>query len=1567
MQIRGNLPALLHLPPIHPAAHLFRFVTGLTRPGRSALPGHRPGAIRLSATGLLAVLAGLSADQAVALDRTWIGGNVDWVDGGATANWSPADEPDADDTAIFNTSNTVKLGSNNTVNGLTLSGGISLSTNNFDLTVDGLIQLVDNGTDLTIVDSTSAVAADSVTLNTGGDIILNGGRLSIAEETGNGLLDINTGGVLLGAGTVNLDDTLLGAVTSLLVNDGTISASSLGLIVGAPPAGTLEINGAGDPIRARVDLDGTTGNGVLNAFRNQTLDINVLLNDAFSGDLNLYHNSTIDVSTTWSIDAGATIDVDNGFIDNVFPTSDVPASSSFIVGAAFTQTGGTITVIDSDGTLQFDAPFAMNGGTLANNGLVVFNANSTIGAGAAFTMTGTTSSLTVNAGVEVNVDQANFNADGNGLVTNLLTVGSGGILDLDLGAGADETIGASIMLNGGELDVTTADASWEINRSVAVGAATGISQINGNAVTFAGAGVTVGDGSTLDLNATSTWGATSSLAVGAGGIADLSAPTFNSPGTISGAGTLRITANGSFTGATTIGTAIFDWDGSVTGNTQTIAENSNLTITSPSIDTDDGFDDNLELAGNGSTLTMNGPATWLMRRTITSNTPDVGTAIIAGSSRMALTTATGILNANGDTTISAPVSFGASSTTTVAAPATLTVTANAIYDGGTLTGAGTYNPPSGTNNSVVANSTISTTNFNFDGGNWTVDPGATLTVSVGDYDPDSTPNGFDTTITLNSGDVNVTTGDAEFVMDGTLNMNHTGGGNPGWSGEPLDIGNDVGTLDANLNVTGGSADIGASIDFNSDADVEVAAGATLRFLTASTVNFDTVDGLINAEFTGAGEIVFNGVVNVNEAATLNLIGGTVDLDGTDATGEFINIDAPFVINAATLRGFARTNGGGGTNTLDVNNSIGTGTLTVNLDNPADKWTLNAQGVMNLVNDNTEATLLSGSAVNLSGTVNITGDVRTTARLDIGPTGVVNILTAGQPFRLAGGNTTTSPNTIAGGMINGPGLLGADSGAALTGFGVIAPNANIDFDGAADLLADNGTLTVNSSIVDARNIGTADLDGILNVPNPWNSSTVTTVLMQGGTLQGGALTLANLNGMSGHGTVTAPVSNETQITATSAGQTLLLNNGGNIWDGGTGTGKLIANAGTLECQDNSTFVFDGTVSALNGGTVFANGFGLTFAPAATLSLAGGTFKSTNSTDLEGTVTVAAGPASTIDIQINRFLEFDAGSSTTLNGILNLVTNNGVIRAGAIFAGPGTLRIAPGSFVGAVNTSNINVLLENAGDFHVGGLFATGRTDAKGYQQAASGDLQVDLRGTGLADYDQLFVNGTAQIAGDLELILGGGYVPALGHTFNIMAATGGVIGTFNPLVQPVSMPAGLAFEVSYTPTIIQLKVVAAAPFDTWINSFAALVNPADRTKDANPDGDTLNNFGEFALDGDPTNGASDGKIVGKIAPVGGVDALTLTFPVRSGAVVDPGDPPGGELVLEQAADGVVYTVQASDDLATTPLEVTEVVGADAAAIQAGLPGLHAGWVYRTFRSPGSVAGDSSEFMRVVVSE
>jgi hypothetical protein len=61
-----------------------------------------------------------------------------------------------------------------------------------------------------------------------------------------------------------------------------------------------------------------------------------------------------------------------------------------------------------------------------------------------------------------------------------------------------------------------------------------------------------------------------------------------------------------------------------------------------------------------------------------------------------------------------------------------------------------------------------------------------------------------------------------------------------------------------------------------------------------------------------------------------------------------------------------------------------------------------------------------------------------------------------------------------------------------------------------------------------------------------------------------------------------------------------------------------------------------------------------------------------------------------------------------------------------------------------------------------------------------------------------------------------------------------------------------------------------------------------------------------------------------------------------------------------------TVEGSNDLDTWLLDIDEVTGPDATAIQAGLPALSSGdWTYRTFRSLGPVTGDPAEFLRAKI--
>ncbi len=1183
------------------------------------------------------VLALGMTKQAHAAAITWIGGNANWD---ALNNlWNPADEPDSNDEAIFNTPNSVYMANaTDTILALTLSGGIDLDMNGNDLTVNGLVQLAGASTILIVGGSGSVLSGDNFTINNGGTIRLTGGTISMSVSPGEGSFTVATGGTLTGNGIISLADATVPAGTVLLtLSGGTLTASStaVGDLFGTTAA-TLTINVV--DANARIDLDNVSA--VVNVTRNDTLQINGTTHgaaDPYSGTLNLSEGATFDMSLPWQTDT-AIINVNTGGI-----IVGSVGSAATIAGGAFTFAGGTINLNAVD-SLRFSAPFTATAGMIANAGLIIFNANSTIGAGTDFQMTGTSASLTVEPGVIVNIDDADFDADGSGTAANIITVNSGGILDLDLGAGADEALTGVVNLNGGELDVTTADNTWQIDGLVNVGANTGTSLINGEEVTFTSTTITVGANSLLDINAPSVWAATGNLVVNAGATARIDGTsTFNTPGT----------------------------------------------------------------------------------------------------------------------------------------------------------------------------------------------------------------------------------------------------------------------------------------------------------------------------FTGTGSLLIGGAATFATATTINMPNGTVDLDGADIVGNTVIVDANTTINAGVMASFGNNNFAG-VNTLELNQFA---SLTVNLTDPSAAWTLNGNAVLsiNAVGGNLGGSGIQGSDFNMNGTANIGGNSIWTARTDI--SGTVNVALNGS-LNLRGG-TLTDLNRLIGGTITGDGVLRALTDEGLAGFGTI--DTDIEFPNNTVLLADDGILNVTGPITDVGVIGTADDDGILNVTTAWNTSAANDVNMEGGEIRGALITNDGAGGIGGDGLVSARVINTTHIDAENAG-TLIIQTAGNNndWDGALGTGTLQALTGNLEIRDNASFLFTGTVFANPGREVFANGFELEFDPGSTLTLRNGTYRSTTATDFGGTMSVVlAGESS---LAVGGTFTFENGSTTTLNGNLRLNNPLTVVQVGADFTGSGAL-INPATrtlrLLDGVASSDFNVLVQNEGVLQLGVVGTDAQVQAADFQQTASGALTMEIGGTALNAFDRLNLTGAAALSGSLNLSLIGGFVPAMGQTFNILTAGGGISGTFTTVTQPAGMPAGLAFSVSYSAFIVQLTVTT--PYEAWINSFTSLTDPAQKLKTANPDGDKGNNLAEFALDGNPTSALDSGKVVVKIAPVAGVNALTLTFPVRTGATLDPADPAGGQLVLEQVGDAVSYIIRSSDELVNWTLNVTEVIGADATAIRTGLPALNPGWVYRTFRSPGPVAGDPMEFMWLLIGD
>jgi hypothetical protein len=540
--------------------------------------------------------------------------------------------------------------------------------------------------------------------------------------------------------------------------------------------------------------------------------------------------------------------------------------------------------------------------------------------------------------------------------------------------------------------------------------------------------------------------------------------------------------------------------------------------------------------------------------------------------------------------------------------------------------------------------------------------------------------------------------------------------------------------------------------------------------------------------------------------------------------------------------------------------------------------------MNLVNDNAPATLLAGSGVNVNGTVNVTGDVRSTARLDIA--GIVNINTAAEPLRLAGGDDASNPNTLAGGTVNGPGILGADTGRDLRGFGTI--NANVDFDGTADLYAVDGELTVNGAILDVAVIGTLNDSGILNVTGPWSTAVATTVVNQfGGEIRGGAITVANANGIRGQGLVSARVINNTRLAASNffVGQphaTHVFQTAGNDndWDGVANTGILEAEQNkTLELRDvGAAFAFGGAVTVAANGRVFANDFALDFIPGSTIDLTAGTYESTSSTDIGGTVTVNAGADSTIKVQNNFFLSFETGSNTTLNGNLRLENNNIILEQGAAFSGTGALVIPDGSHVVGENLANIGVLVDMQGAFRPGNSEGIGRVNLFEYQQGNTGELFVELRGTALNAFDRLVASGDVVVDGFLSIDIDDiapmvPFVPVLGNTFNILTGNT-VTGQFDHY-DVSGMPAGLAFHVNYLGNAVQLEVVTkelfAADFDddgdVDLTDYAIWKNAFNLNQLGDANGDNISDASDYTIWRDQLGSVSGGAGAGSLFATG----------------------------------------------------------------------------------------------------
>ncbi|MEO2049961.1 MAG: PEP-CTERM sorting domain-containing protein [Pirellulales bacterium] len=1008
------------------------------------------------------------------------------------------------------------------------------------------------------------------------------------------------------------------------------------------------------------------------------------------------------------------------------------------------------------------------------------------------------SSLTITNGADVVNSTTNGASDDFELIVNGATTVSGA--------------GSSIIIYGGDpdgLDTNTLDinSGGSVILNSTSNSGTAVVEVDSGALTIADGGTLSGTGR-VDLE--DNLGVATRLLVNDGTITANTAPFFF--GQAPSAGTLQITA--------TSANARFDWDGTVPVTAElNVGGNQTLDI---DVDTGgDAWSGDMNLF-TGSTIDI--AHAWSMDSgTIDVNTgafgliiigqdPNPGAAAVIDGANWTMTGGTiNLLDSWDSLQLDSQL---------VASGGTIENSGHMIFNGGATIQSGVNFDMNGGGAALTVNSAVNidTPDFNLDGTGsadnvTTINTGGNLDLDLGaGADED-----FNHTINMNGGELDVTTSDNDWNLESNGNLNVAGGATSTINGETFNINGDV-------NVTANSTlRVNASSAYSGTADVVVDAGSTLNHGTVTYAG---------GSYTGGG-ILKKGTATILSDTTWSV--SNVDIDDGATT---VNNGAALVVNTDSIDDA----GDGIDSTITVED---TGTLTLNINDGSDVVFDSAGRLVyngNIISSTFLPTPASGSALvfNSGSEMNINGDGTSDARIELNG-GTLNINDAAEDFRMNGGTQAVgSTNEISGGTINGPGELQIGSLRALRGNGTI--NAQVDGDGSSQLIASGGTLSVNGGIQDIGTIGTSGAGAVLLVTDPWETLATDAVVLNQGSIQGSTITNNGANGIAGNGTVFSRVNNNTLIQANGL---LVVDNNTTDWDGSADTGTLRANNGTLELRDNASFLFNGTVEA-NIGTVHASGFELEFDPASVLRLSKGTYSSDTATDFGGNIEVLAGASSVI--QVTASSTFENTSSTVLNDMLRLEDGHSFVEVGAAFVGGGTLLNSGSHVLTLEDGANVGVLVENDGLLTLGA--SPGQATVLDFQQNAIGTLEIELEGTGLNDFDRLTATGLMQLDGLLELSLLGGFNPVLSDSFTVLSAAAGVNGVFSLFdFSTASLDPGLAWDVIYNPTNVQLEVVSVPSFS------------ADFDNDGDVDGDDLaqweGDFGGPGSDAD-SDGDSDGS-------------------------------------------------------------------------------------------------------------
>jgi hypothetical protein len=535
------------------------------------------------------------------------GDNFTWENGALSTNWDnavnwagPANAfPDSNvDSALVNSTNVVPtLTANRTIGALTIRNGADVATgagaDNFSLTVQeslsqgGLTLIESAGSSLTVRQSPLAIDfdTDDLTINSGGSLILNGGARVQTDR----LATLNAGGQIAGNGILEINGQ------DYFYNNGALRASG---------GGILTVNSAG---LLALDLDGSSGNGMLIAENGSTLQITTATVGPFNGSISIYQNAAINIFTPLQqASAGSQINFHGG-------NGTATLQASWLVFGDEVHFRSGTAVLDATTFVSDTATFHIHEGAA-----VQFNAESSINDPSRIVNEFDTT-LIVNNILQVGSGTGDFDWDGeaqNQVLSGHTIVNAGGDLRIDVahidGPGLPETYSGRLTMNSGLVDVQNDAGMWSIDGPLEMNnIAAQPPVLSGADVVIEGEVAVAGNGASR-VEADATFAASSSVNVHANANLKIGTSVAGSNTVLNGGswtGNGIVDLNARFTtvsSATTVNmpNGTFDVDGDTTGGH--VILNAPLTLHVGSMDNNSNNDINDALTINSfGRLTMN--------------------------------------------------------------------------------------------------------------------------------------------------------------------------------------------------------------------------------------------------------------------------------------------------------------------------------------------------------------------------------------------------------------------------------------------------------------------------------------------------------------------------------------------------------------------------------------------------------------------------------------------------------------------------------------------------------------------------------------------------------------------------------------------------------------------------------------------------------------------------------------------------------------------------------------------------------------------------------------------------